>query len=216
MAEERIMRNILASKERSILFWLCRRMPAQVTPDHLTWFGLFGTIIAFVSYLATWISPLFYLISSIGIIINWFGDSLDGSLARYRKIERPVFGFFFDQTIDLLGALFIAFGLGLSMGVRLDICLLALSGYFAVSCSTLIEYSITRKFFVSASLLGPTELRLMIVLFNISLLSFPKLLQFQLFYQFNVSDALVALLAFGLWWFYLKQFLINYRFFGRE
>lgn len=211
MSDERIMRNILAGPERKILIVLARHMPSWVVPDHLTWLGLLGSFVALLAYLGTWINPAFFGLASVGIIMNWFGDSLDGNLARYRQQERPIFGFFFDQTIDLLSTLLIALGLGLSIGARLDLCLLALAGYFAINCSTLIEYSISRKFFVATSWVGPTELRIIIVLFNFCLQMVPVFMMRPLALGLSIADYLVLLLAVNMWYYYCIQFIRNYR-----
>lgn len=211
MTEQRIMRNILAVSEKKLLLWLAGRMPVWVTPDRLTWLGLLGAVFTFLAYLLTWVEPSFFGLASLGIILNWFGDSLDGTLARVRHIERPQFGFFFDQTIDLLSTLLIALGLGLSIGARADLCLFALAGYFAIGSSTLIEYALTKQFFVSHSWLGPTELRIMIIIFNTGLQTAPAWMLSVIWSGWTLSDLLVAILGCGLWFYYIIQFVRNYR-----
>lgn len=211
MSDDRVMRNILAGSERRLLIWLAQRASPRVTPDHLTWLGLIGAGLSFFGYLATWLYSFGFIIASFGIVINWYGDSLDGTLARVRQCERPLFGFFFDQTIDLLSTLLIALGLGLSTGARTDLCLLALSGYFAINCSTLVEYTISKRFFVSTSWVGPTELRVLIILFSLSLFFAPSMMTMPLFGGWSLSDCLVGTLAAGLWGDYLLHFIRNYR-----
>ena len=91
--------------ERPFLAWLVTKLPAAVKPDHLTITGFIGAVLCGISYAASWLSPNFLWLASAGLVINWFGDSLDGTLARYRKIERPRYGFFVDSTLDLLSQL---------------------------------------------------------------------------------------------------------------
>src|SRR5215813_14256769 len=97
--------------ERPLVGWLASKLPLGVTPDRLTLTGFAGALICGLAYAFSSLSPELLWISSAGLIINWFGDSLDGTLARFRKIERPQYGFFVDSTIDLLSQLCIFLGL---------------------------------------------------------------------------------------------------------
>ncbi|MEL6929454.1 MAG: CDP-alcohol phosphatidyltransferase family protein [Cyanobacteria bacterium J06600_6] len=103
----RINDILLAPLEKPALQWLAARMPSWVSPDLLTLFGIFGAIVILFAYLlANW-TPGFLWLASLGLIINWFGDSLDGTMARYRQIERPKYGFFVDHTVDSLNEVLI-------------------------------------------------------------------------------------------------------------
>src|SRR5262245_32222462 len=107
----RLMRNVLAGPERRVLVWIAGRLPAQVTSDHLTALALVSMVMAGASYAAAgWhrgalASAVFWL------AVNWFGDSLDGTVARVRKQERPRYGFYVDHAIDCLGAVALLAGL---------------------------------------------------------------------------------------------------------
>ena len=85
-----------------------------MTPDILTAIGFFGTLLISISYILTNQTPAFLWLASLGLVINWFGDSLDGTLARFRKIERPRYGFFIDHTTDALGEVLIMVGIAIS------------------------------------------------------------------------------------------------------
>src|SRR4029077_4045490 len=84
--------------ERPLVAWLAARLPASIKPDHLTLIGFIGALVCGIAYGASWLSLDLLWVASAGLVINWFGDSLDGTLARFRKIERPRYGFFIDNT----------------------------------------------------------------------------------------------------------------------
>ncbi|MBA7716685.1 hypothetical protein ES703_125760 [subsurface metagenome] len=99
-------------------------------------------------------------------MINWFGDSLDGTLARYRKIERPKYGFFVDHTVDAMSTLLVVFGLGLSPYVRFEIACLALISYLLMSVLVYIRTYVDGVFKISYGKFGPTEVRLIVIIAN--------------------------------------------------
>jgi archaetidylinositol phosphate synthase len=102
-----------------------------------------------------------------GFVINWFGDSLDGSLARYRHIERPRYGYFLDHSVDAISETLIFIGIGFSGYVRMEIALVALVGYLLVSLYTALAIYVTGQFKISYAYLGPTEIRLIAILASI-------------------------------------------------
>jgi archaetidylinositol phosphate synthase len=152
--------------ERPALKWLAAHMPPWMTPDILTGIGVVGGIVIFISYYLTSYSPLFLWLASLGFVINWFGDSLDGTLARYRDIQRPRYGFFIDHTVDAVIESMIVLGLGLSPYVRFDLAALALVGYLLLSVMVYIQQIVTNEFRISYGKLGPTEIRVIIILAN--------------------------------------------------
>lgn len=168
----RIHNSIVGAVERRALIWLVSRLPARVTPDALTAFGIFGAALTLIGYLLTATSPAFLWLASFGLVCHWFGDSLDGTLARYRRIERPRYGYFLDQTVDVIGNLLICLGMGLSAYVRLDVALLALAGYHALSIFSLVKACVSREFHISIVGFGPTEMRLLIIAMNVNIFVF--------------------------------------------
>lgn len=168
----RIHNSIVGAVERRTLNWLVRRLPAFVTPDALTAFGIFGAVLTLIGYLLTAWSPGFLWLACLGLVFHWFGDSLDGTLARFRRIERPRYGYFLDQTVDVIGNLLICLGMGLSAYIRLDIALLALSGYHALSIYSLVKACVSREFHISIVGFGPTEMRLLIIVMNVNIFLF--------------------------------------------
>ncbi len=162
----RVQGNIVARRERQLLNWLCARLPAFVTPDRLTILSVVGAVLVFTSYIASRSDPGFLWLASLGLAINWFGDSLDGSLARYRRIERPIYGYFLDHTVDALCNLLIMAGLGFSRDVSMAASLFALIGYFLLCIYVFINNHVSGIFRLSFMWGGPTELRFLIVCLN--------------------------------------------------
>ena len=160
---KRVQGNIVARRERMLLNWLCAHLPGFVTPDLLTMLSVLGGMIAIFGYVASRGVPGFLWVASLGIVLNWFGDSLDGSLARYRHIERPVYGYFLDHTVDAFCNFLIMVGLGFSRDVSMAAALYALIGYFLLCIYVFINNHVSGVFQLSFLWAGPTELRLMIV-----------------------------------------------------
>jgi len=159
---------LLGPLERPTLQWLCAHMPAWANSDFMTVVGIIGSLVTFFSYWLTNIDRSFLWLASLGFVINWFGDSLDGTIARYRKEERPKFGFFIDHTIDAISQVFVFTGLGLSPYVRLEIALLALIGYLLMSILAYVGAFVSGEFKISYAKIGPTEMRLIAILANTS------------------------------------------------
>ncbi len=167
----RIQNNILATSERRLLTWLATRMPMWVTPDRMTILGFIGALISAAGYVLSSLHTAWLWLSIAGYFVNWFGDSLDGSLARFRMIERPKFGYFIDHSVDALGNMFIVVGIGISPFVRLDVALFALIGYFLLSIHTFLAARVVDEFRLSYLAGGPTELRLVLIAMSLFMLA---------------------------------------------
>ena len=162
----RINDILLGPLERPALQWFAARMPEWVTPDHLTLFGTFGAVLIFLSYWLTNYDPAFLWLASIGFFINWFGDSLDGTLARYRDIQRPKYGFFVDHIVDAFNEALIFLGFGLSPYIRFEIASLLFIGYLMMSVLVYVRTCVKGEFVISYAGLGPTEMRVLAVIAN--------------------------------------------------
>lgn len=162
----RVHDMLLGPLERPALGWLAAHLPRWVKPDHLTIIGILGAGLVFLGYLLTRWAPGFLWLASLGFAVNWFGDSLDGTLARYRRIERPRYGYFVDHTVDAFTMVLIFLGLGLSPYVRLDLAALGAVGYLMMSVLAHVGAFVSGKFQVSYARIGPTELRVVAVLAN--------------------------------------------------
>lgn len=157
---------LLGPLERPTLKWLAAHMPAWVTPDTCTIVGVLGAVGVAVSYVLSNYDRNFLWLASLGFVINWLGDSLDGTLARYRRIERPIYGFFVDHTTDACSVSIIMLGLGLTAYVNFIVACLALIAYLLLSVLVFVRTSAVGEFKISYSKLGPTEIRVLAILLN--------------------------------------------------
>lgn len=164
---ERVNDILLGPLERPALNWFASHLPEWVSPDVLTLIGIFGSVVILIGYALTEVSAAFVWLASLGFFINWFGDSLDGTVARYRKIERPKYGFFVDHTVDAFSYLLVFGGLGLSIYVTFTVAILALVGYLMMSVLVYVDTFVTGRFKISYGRFGPTEIRALAVLFNV-------------------------------------------------
>lgn len=162
-APVRIQENILAKGERRLLQWLCARMPGWVTPDLLTVTGLVGAVLTFTGYAASNLSAQWLWLAIAGYIVQWFGDSMDGSLARFRRIERPSYGYFIDHSCDGLTTALIVWGIGVSPYVTMDVAMVALVGYLLLSIHAYLAARVIGEFKLSYLAAGPTELRFLLI-----------------------------------------------------
>jgi phosphatidylglycerophosphate synthase len=162
-APDRIQQNLLARGERRLLNYLCAHLPAWMTPDKLTSIGFLGAIMVAVGYALSGGNPLWLALSIIGYVVNWFGDSLDGSLARWRKIERPRYGYFLDHSVDGLAIFLMVGGLGLTPYIRFDVALICVVCYLLLAIHTFLAAKVLGEFRLSYLAGGPTELRIMLM-----------------------------------------------------
>lgn len=153
-----------------MLTWACSRMPAWVKPDLLTAIGVAGSVAIFFGYAASGLDVDWLWLAIAGYVLQWFGDSMDGSLARYRQIERPAFGYFIDHSCDGLATLLILGGIGISPFVRLDVALLTVSGYLLLSVHAYLSARVLNELKLSYLSAGPTELRLVLIGLTLAML----------------------------------------------
>jgi phosphatidylglycerophosphate synthase len=165
-ADVRVNDTFLAPLERPALQFFCRHMPARMTPDILTVIGVIGGIIMAAAYGLCHVNKNFLWIVDLGLLINWFGDSLDGSLARYRRIERFKYGYFVDHTVDITTQTIVCLGLGVSPFVHFNYALLALVGYLLLGILTYIDTAVSGVYKISYGKIGPTEVRVILIGLN--------------------------------------------------
>ncbi len=163
---KRVNDILLGPLERPALKWLASHLPAWVTPDMCTFIGIFGAFFIASSYILSSMDRNFLWLASLGFIINWFGDSLDGTLARFRHIERPIYGFFIDHTTDAVAETLIFLGLGLTPYVSFGVASLALIAYLLLSILAFLRTCVVGEFKISYGRLGPTEIRVLAMMLN--------------------------------------------------
>jgi phosphatidylglycerophosphate synthase len=156
---ERELQGFLSRYEKSLLTALAQRLPVSITPDHLTLLGFLGAVVAGLGLALGGRSGLFLWVACLGLLLNWLGDSLDGTLARVRGIERPRYGFFVDHMVDLAAQVAIVVGLGLSPYMRFDVACLALVAYLVMTAYTLIRLHVLGVMSLAYCGIGPTEAR---------------------------------------------------------
>ena len=170
---KRAQLSFLAPLEKRLLVWLAHRMPPWVNSDHLTLLGFLAMLFAGLSYwLARW-NPLALLLVIGWLAVNWFGDSLDGTLARIRNKQRPRYGFYVDHITDAFGTLFLVGGMGLSGYMSPLVALGLLIAYFMLSIEVYLATYTIGTFHLSFWKFSPTELRILLAVGNIILLFRP-------------------------------------------
>ncbi len=162
----RIQTSLLNGVERKALVWMAERMPKWVTSDMLSAVGFIGAFIVAAGYILSNDSIYFLWLSSFGLLVHWFGDSMDGSLARVRHTQRPVYGFYLDHTLDVITELIMFVGAGLSGLLRLDIALLVFVAYLMMTLNVTINSHLKSEFRLTYAKLGPTEFRLILIILN--------------------------------------------------
>ena len=162
----RIQTSVLNALEKKVLVWLAQRQPGWMTSDILTWIGTFGAVLIAAGYILVPVNINFLWLSSAGFIINWYGDSLDGTLARVRKMQRPVYGYYIDHTVDAINEVMIFVGMGLSGLMHLNIALMVLVMYFLLTINVSINAHLKKEFRLTYAKMGPTEFRIIAVVVN--------------------------------------------------
>ena len=165
---KRMLTSVLAPIEKRTLVWLAERMPRVINSDHLTALALFAMAAAGASYSLARVWPPALIIVNICLAINWFGDSLDGTLARVRNRRRPRYGFYVDHIVDCIGATFLLVGLGLSGYMHLTVALALLIAYLLLSAEVYLATYTRHTFTISYFKLGPTELRILLAIANLA------------------------------------------------
>ncbi len=172
----RIQESVLAALEKRLLLWLAERIPSRLNSDRLTVLGFAAQLLTGLSYALARLDKL-WLIAGIGfIVLNWFGDSLDGTLARVRNQQRPRYGFYVDHILDSIGSVALMGGMALSgyMSPALAISLLVL--FLLLSIQSYLAAYTLGEFRMSFWSFGPTELRLLLVAGNLALFRWQTIL----------------------------------------
>ena len=157
-------RFVLARAESRVLEWIAVRVPARLMPDHFTALGVVAAAGIAGAYALGWL-----WVPSALLVVHWLGDSLDGTLARVRKSERPTYGYYLDHLVDAVATALIGLGLGLSPYMHLTTGLVVVVAYLVLSINTYLETQALGVFRLGYGRLGPTEARLGLIALNTAL-----------------------------------------------
>jgi len=166
----RLNQALTAAIERRVLQWTAVRMPRWVTSDQLTGLGLIAQIGAGIGYAASRYNRYVLVAVIVCIALNWFGDSMDGTLARVRCQQRPRYGFYVDHMVDVFGSIAMMTGLALSGLVHWQTAIAMLIAFLLLSSESYLATYTLGRFELSQGLFGPTEIRLLLIAGNLALL----------------------------------------------
>ena len=169
----RVNTGVLAGREKQALIWIAQRLPRWVNSDHLTLLALVAMAGAGASFWAARSWPPALVLVVVSLAVNWFGDSLDGTLARVRKHERPRYGFYVDHVLDIAGASLLFGGMSLSGFMSPVVGLAVIAVYLLVSAEVFLATAVHGKFRMSFLSVGPTELRIILSIGALTLFSHP-------------------------------------------
>ncbi len=192
--------GVTGSIEKRALLWMAARMPAAVGSDHLTALGFAATLAAALLYAGSGAHPWMLLLVNLALVANWFGDSLDGTLARYRRQSRPRYGFYADHLVDSIGAVALVLGVASSGRMAPWIAAAMLVAYLLLSIETYLATYTLKHFKIAHGGLGGTELRIAIAAVNVVAYAWPGPLPFgiRLFDAAGVAAALAVAAVFTL------------------
>ena len=205
--------SLLAAPERRVLLWLANRLPGWVTSDQLTALALMAMVGSGLAYWSASRNPAGLVLVVVGLIVNWFGDSLDGTLARVRNQQRPRYGFYVDHVVDLIGTCALLGGLGLSGYMSPVVALGLLVAYLLVSAEVYLATHACGVFRLSMWKFGPTELRILLAIGTVALLSKPWVVVLgQPYRLFDVGGVVaIAAMAAALLWSTARNTAALYR-----
>jgi archaetidylinositol phosphate synthase len=193
----RVQQSFTAVIERKALAWLGARLPEWVNSDHLTLLGLIAMFFAGASYAITRWDHNFLLLATLWLALNWFGDSLDGTIARLRNRQRPRYGFYVDHMIDTAGGLFLMGGLAISHLMDWRIAMGMFSAFLMLSIESYLAAHTLGAFRLSHAKLGPTEIRILLAAGNLWMWAHPTQRVSGKAYRVFDFGGLVAIVGMG-------------------
>lgn len=190
---ERVQHSLFTPLEKRILPWIAARLPCWINSDHLTLLGFLSLIGVGGSYWYAHGSRAGLLLANLFLALNWFGDSLDGTLARVRNQQRPRYGFYVDHILDACGSVFVFGGLALSGYMSAGVAAALLVAYLLLSAESFLATYTVGTFQLSFAAFGPTELRVLLVAGNVALWLSPNKRLFELGGMIGVAGMVLAL-----------------------
>jgi len=211
MTGAREMTFLLAEPERRVLRAIAAKLPRAVRPNHLTALGVVGAVGAGLGYALSSVSVAWLWLASVMLAVNWFGDSLDGTLARVRKAERPRYGYYLDHVVDAVNTTMVGLGLGFSPYIRLEFALILVIAFLTLAINVYLETAVFGKFRISYAGLGPTEGRIILILGNTLLFFAAGHLGWLESWVQVAANAVVVFLSLGMFAVLLIRFGKNLR-----
>jgi phosphatidylglycerophosphate synthase len=169
----RVHEALTAGVEKRLLLWLAARLPRGINSDHLTILGAAAQLGAGLCYAASRWHAEFLWLGIVCLALNWFGDSLDGTVARLRNQQRPRYGYYVDHVADAFGSVFLMTGLACSGYVHGAIAMAMLLGFLLLSIESYLAASVLGRFHMSQGIFGPTEIRILLAAGNVGLYFHP-------------------------------------------
>lgn len=198
VSARRINRSLTASMEKRVLVWMAEHAPDWLTSDQLTVLGLSAQVGAGLCYAAFRYDKRFLLLGILCLALNWVGDSLDGTLARVRRQQRPRYGFYVDHAVDILGSVALMYGLGCSGLLHWQTAMAMLVAFLVLSAESYLATYTLDCFKLSQGLLGPTEIRILLAIGNMALIRSPYSTLFgQRVLLFDLGGTIAAVCMFA-------------------
>lgn len=188
---QRIQTSLLNGVEHKALVWLAARQPRWMTSNILTGIGVFGSLVIACGYILSNKDINWLWLASLGFLINWYGDSLDGNLARFRHTQRPIYGYYLDHTVDAVNEICMFIGIGISSLVNIWITVVALIVYLLLTINVGMDAHLKKEFKLTYAKFGPTELRLALVIINTLFILVPAIREFSS--ELNIFGSSVTL-----------------------
>lgn len=218
----RIQTSLLNAVEKKVLVYLAGKMPKWVTSDMLTFVGFLGSVIMATGYALSNLNLLWLWLASFGLVVNWFGDSLDGTLARVRGTQRKIYGFYIDHNVDVVNETIMFLGVGMSPMVNLSVAMLCLVAYFMISIYVYINCHLKGEMRLTYGGLGPTEFRLVLIIINTLFIYIPFLTEWKIpmtifhnDFMMGAFDFVAIGIAFIIFFFYIVSFFRDARYFAK-
>jgi phosphatidylglycerophosphate synthase len=195
----RVNQSLTASIEKRALVWMAERAPVWVTSDGLTLLGLAAQVAAGAFYALSRFDRRALLLVILCVALNWFGDSLDGTLARVRRQQRPRYGFYVDHMVDIFGSAALMCGLGCSGLLHWQTAIAMLVVFLILSGESYLATYTLSCFQLSQGIFGPTEIRILLILGNLALLRSPYATLFgHRLLLFDLGGAIAAVIMFAM------------------
>ena len=219
---KRIQTSLLNAAEKKALLWLAERQPKWVDSDMLTYVGHVGAAVVALGFVLANINVNFLWISVLGFVINWYGDSLDGTLARVRKQQRPVYGFYIDHTTDAINEVLMFMGAGLSPFMHFNVACVALVVYLMLTLNVAMNAHLKGEFRLTYAKLGPTELRIICIIACLLLIGVKSLRTFTLdvpwgagVFTMRILDVVGMVILLGLVIIYFVTIIQDARYYAK-